>query len=63
MITSVKQKILDSDSSKTSSHEQLSSVEIMKQVLAKAEVAKQVSVTTEMKKKKDEYYRTNGGTR
>jgi hypothetical protein len=58
MITSVKQKILDSDSSKTSSHEQLPSVEIMKQVLARKEVAKQVSVTTGMEKR-DEYYRTN----
>lgn len=50
MITSVKQKIFDRDSSKTSSHEQLPSVEIMKQVLAMTEVAKQISVTSEMEK-------------
>jgi len=51
MITSMKQKILDSDSSETSSYEQLPSVEIMKQVLARTEVAKQISVTTEMEKR------------
>lgn len=52
MITSVKQKILESDSSKTSSHEQLPSPEIMKQVLARMELAKQISVTSEMEKKR-----------
>jgi hypothetical protein len=51
MIISGKQKSLDSDSSKTSSHEQVLSVEIMKQVLARTEVAKQISVTTEMEKR------------
>jgi hypothetical protein len=50
-MTSVKQKILDSDSSKTSSHEHLPSEEIMKQVLARTEVAKQISVSTEMEKR------------
>jgi len=50
MITSMKQKILDSDSSRTCSYEQLPSVEIMKQVLTRTEVAKQIPVTTEMEK-------------
>jgi len=50
MITSTKQKILDSDSSKTSSYKQLPSAEIMKQVPARTEVAKQIPVTTEMEK-------------
>jgi hypothetical protein len=37
---------LDSDSTKTSSHKQVFSLEIMKQALARTEVAKQVSVTS-----------------
>jgi hypothetical protein len=58
MVTSVKQKFLDSDSGKTSSQEQLPSTKIMKQVLARTEVAKQVSVTSEMEKR-DEQHRIN----
>jgi hypothetical protein len=51
MITKKKKKILDSDNSKTSSHEQLPSEEIMKQVLARTDVAKLISMTTEMEKR------------
>jgi hypothetical protein len=49
-VTSVKQETIDSDSTKTTSYKQLSSLEIIKQVVASTEVAKLVSVTTVMKK-------------
>lgn len=49
-VTSVKQGTTDSDSTKTTSYKQLSSLQIIKQVVASTEVAKLVSVTTVMKK-------------